>query len=598
MRFLTFFILTLLAQTPIRPSGVAGIVVRQGQGTPLSRATVVLQGETDRSKVYSAVTLTDGRFSFDNVSSGRYRISATRDGYLPAETGVGGLEACGAFVTVEANRQTADISLTMIPGGVIAGRIYDRDGEPASNVMVQAIKYTYQNGNRVLTSVQSTQTNDLGEYRLFWLAPGRYLVAAALDNAGGRFFVEGSRLINDYIRQVATPSAQPSTTTPPAFIPAPSFTLGAPASGPGVVSNGRSAASELGPRISPMYFPSSSDPKTATPVELHAGETFQGADMLVTRVQPRTIRGTIRNDASAETPGSMSVSLISRIAQPNGGGVRSISVRADGSFEIPGVLPGGYTIFATGIDSGGRLIARTFVDVVGDEVQNIQVVVSKGFSLSGHVTTDDPAVLARIETVSLVSISEDRVAQPASLSAPLRDGAFTIDGIPPGDYLAYVAFTGSNSIYNKSMRLGSADVRNGFRVEAQPAGLLEISVGSNGSTVEGVVVGDKGQPVRNATVVLVPDVTLRQRSSMYKFTTSDASGSFRIASIGPGDYKVFAWDSVETGAWEDPDFLRSFEGRGQSITLREGAGQTLQLSPLTSPGTVYNACQPASLGPR
>jgi hypothetical protein len=59
----------------------------------------------------------------------------------------------------------------MIPAGVIAGRLYDRDGEAASNVTVQALKYVYQNGRRVLSSVQSAQTNDLGEYRLFWLPP-------------------------------------------------------------------------------------------------------------------------------------------------------------------------------------------------------------------------------------------------------------------------------------------------------------------------------------------------------------------------------------------------------------------------------------------
>ena len=30
----------------------------------------------------------------------------------------------------------------------------------------------------------------------------------------------------------------------------------------------------------------------------------------------------------------------------------------------------------------------------------------------------------------------------------------------------------------------------------------------------------------------------------------------------PGNYKLFAWPSVEYGAWEDPDFLSTYEAVG------------------------------------
>jgi len=35
------------------------------------------------------------------------------------------------------------------------------------NVQVQALKYVYANGRRVLTTASAMVTNDLGEYRLF-----------------------------------------------------------------------------------------------------------------------------------------------------------------------------------------------------------------------------------------------------------------------------------------------------------------------------------------------------------------------------------------------------------------------------------------------
>ena len=62
------------------------------------------------------------------------------------------------------------------------------DGQPAVNATVQALKATYPDGKRVLKPVQTAITNDLGEYRLFWLPPGSYFVSAlpySVDRAFG-----------------------------------------------------------------------------------------------------------------------------------------------------------------------------------------------------------------------------------------------------------------------------------------------------------------------------------------------------------------------------------------------------------------------------
>lgn len=39
--------------------------------------------------------------------------------------------------------------------------------------------------------------------------------------------------------------------------------------------------------------------------------------------------------------------------------------------------------------------------------------------------------------------------------------------------------------------------------------------------------------------------------------------------IAPGDYKLFSWEEVETDAWQDPEFLKEFEDKGQRITLQD-----------------------------
>ena len=48
--------------------------------------------------------------------------------------------------------------------------------------------------------------------------------------------------------------------------------------------------------------------------------------------------------------------------------------------------------------------------------------------------------------------------------------------------------------------------------------------------------------------------------------------------LAPGDYTFYAWDDVERGAWESPEFMRAFEGRGRFVRLREGPNDAIELS--------------------
>src|SRR6185295_12880415 len=80
--------------------------------------------------------------------------------------------------TVEAGSTIDNIRLVLTATGTISGRVFDNSGEPLANVPVQALKYSYEDGQRTLTQVKIDQTNDLGEFRLFWLPPGQYTISA------------------------------------------------------------------------------------------------------------------------------------------------------------------------------------------------------------------------------------------------------------------------------------------------------------------------------------------------------------------------------------------------------------------------------------
>jgi Carboxypeptidase regulatory-like domain len=74
-------------KTNQEPCTVAGQVVRLGESTPLRKANVqLLSVEPDGTSVATR-TGEDGKFRFDKITPGRYRLMVTRHGYVPQEFG-------------------------------------------------------------------------------------------------------------------------------------------------------------------------------------------------------------------------------------------------------------------------------------------------------------------------------------------------------------------------------------------------------------------------------------------------------------------------------------------------------------------------------
>jgi hypothetical protein len=120
------------------------------------------------------------------------------------------------------------------------------------------------------------------------------------------------------------------------------------------------------------------------------------------------------------------------------------------------------------------------------------------------------------------------------------------------------------------MRFGKDDVLgDGLRIESPSAKRMEVVVGTNGGVVAGRILRDKRIPVVNARAVLVPNAA-RRRGDLYKSAFTDDTGQFEIRGVAPGDYKLFAWELVEFGAWQDPQFIKLYENRGTSVRVNAG----------------------------
>src|SRR5262245_63430006 len=180
---ITFEIIALLLfQTSY--GSIEGIVSNAGSGEPLSKALVELvPADGDASTPDVATTSPDGKFAFRNIQPGRYRLSAARAGYVQMDY--------KRILTVSPGRQVTDIRFALPQTGTIYGRIIDRSGQPLANATVRAMKTSYSYGQRSLKTEQTAITNDLGEYRLFWLSPGSYFVSVLPYTPFGEMLTSG-----------------------------------------------------------------------------------------------------------------------------------------------------------------------------------------------------------------------------------------------------------------------------------------------------------------------------------------------------------------------------------------------------------------------
>jgi hypothetical protein len=47
--------------------------------------------------------------------------------------------------------------------------------------------------------------------------------------------------------------------------------------------------------------------------------------------------------------------------------------------------------------------------------------------------------------------------------------------------------------------------------------------------------------------------------------------------VPAGNYRVFAWEQIPDGAYQSPEFMRPFEGRGVQARVENGSTEDVRL---------------------
>lgn len=600
-------------------ASISGVVVSDSPTPrPIRRVTVTLTETAGTRLPAAAITDDAGVFSFRDLPPGTYTLVASRAAFVTSAYGARTYgRGSGIPISLLQGQTIKDITLKMIRGAVIAGTLRDPSGRPAANAeLILLVSRTDAGRRRLAPAItQSGRTNSRGEYRIFGLTPGDYVVRAQPQMRFGQGDLRPTTAAEvEWAKRAAAGSADapPPTGRPVTY-----------------------AAS---------YYPGTSDVSDASLITVGPGEERQGIDFSIQLIPTATISGRIsgpdgqppKNPAAAlQLQSANAASFIDAmigIASTGGfgGGVR---VGADGKFSVSGVAPGRYRMTfhgapstaagRPGVDAGGlgvisammpglagamgaTLWATEDVSVSGQDLADLDIRLQPGLTMSGTIVFEgeDPQSPPDASRTSISLNSADKEATSAfemvfSLIAGSTPGratkerTFAVDGLAPARYRFVASPPGVMNPFGttvavapdgwalKSAMWNGRDLADGtFEVRSDES-LTGVVVTFTKAVTEisGRLLDAAGRPTAGFPIVVFStkpsDWTGGSRRVISAKPASD--GTYRIRGLPAGEYYLCTLLDLDLNDLYDAAFLDQLKDSSFKLTLIDGEKKTQDL---------------------
>jgi len=460
----------------------------------------------------------DGRFRFTDVPPGGYSLSFRKDGYEA------GSSISASVLIDEADQPRADLRIEMRRSAAISGRVLDADGDPVPLATVQLFERLAAQGLSRLQVKGGGSTNDLGEYRVSGLGPGRYFVAVL-----------------------------PLSLRSPRGVRAFEF--------------------------SNVYYPNAGSVEESEPIAVSWGTEREGIDFHLSRAIRTSVEGAIVHGETGQPCPACNVTVLG----PGNITVASVSPDEQGFFAVRGLHPGEYRLLAQ--TTGGGFHAEETALLVSRKAVEVMLATSATQDVMGRIVADtappEDAAEAltqamRVRLMSEVGAPSGRLAREPTLA---EGGGFHFSNVTPGSHHVIVQSL-PKSAYVRQMLLDGRLLKT-RRISVPrdaPIEGLEIRLAFDAGVVKGSV--NEDDALRSGTppglVVLLPDRYGEgwQFERLGRYRPED--GAYEIPGVPPGSYAVFAIPAdnhFDVGIPEDLSYLRE---RGRRIRVTAGESVTAE----------------------
>ncbi len=502
------FLALLFLQTP-KPGSISGIVTNAVTGAPVRKAHVALRaGDTS----YTATTTASGQFTVAGVNPGVYFANTECPGYQPLRM--------PAPIRVTEEQSVENVAVQLTPLGVITGRVLDENGDPTAQMSVQALSETFGRTGRQMASSGMTQTNDLGEYRIFDLPAGRYYLMVSNTSVS-------------------------------------------------TGSNGRLHTDPVETAYVATWFPGVAESAQATANQLTPGGELGGIDIRMRKVRVYHIRGKALAPASqARLDATIWVEPCGASGVAFGNSGLYSPILQDGAFDAAGIVPGTWCATINQMtDNTHGFYARQAVTVTDRDVNNVTLTVTPTAEIRGQVLVDGDAPAKPPQlSVQLEPLENPNRGMGAGV---LPDGAFTMLNVQPA---AYRVMANSFGMYLKTVRFNGQDAPNGHIQVPPTGGQLTLLFATDSGELSG----------RAETAgVWVTAVSSSSPGDVAAIAnTAPPNGNFLMHGLAPGDYQVMAWDTREPGLLQYAEFRKLFESRAATVTVHPKGHETISVTPI------------------
>ena len=499
---------------------ITGRVINEN-GQPLPDAIVSIRAYGIAGPNQTITTSRNGTFEASGLDRLVYQVSASAPAYttLPRDPD----SAQAAYYRVGDS-----LTLVLLKGGVITGRVTTSGDEPVVGVRVRAQMIRDGNGQpaRYGGTVRENATDDRGLYRIYGLPTGTYLVMTS-----GNSFT--SFMVNAYDADA------------------------------------------------PTYSPSSTR-DTAAEINVRAGEETASVDIRYRGESGHIVSG-IANGPQPAEPVGFNITLTS--TREPGSQWTSASYQYPGArgFSFSGVADGDYDITARSLFPNGEwtLSEPKRIKVRGADITGLEVTTRPLAGISGRVVLEDSKVpecngkRRPLFTETLVSAwhnEKDKAKdQPQFIwslgtpSSPDKQGNISLRNLAPGQYHLITRFSAKywylHSIsLQASIAPGSKSTQTNREVDAarnwttlKPGDRLSglvIKLSEGAASLQGKVTVSEGeQPPGRLYAYLVPAERERADDVLRFYAAPvDSDGKIMLNNLAPGRYLILAQPVLDSAS--------------------------------------------------